>query len=127
MVNTETGDVKVLIHEVLELIHEVDKPYLDYQMRAIHFLNDGNEILFRSERSGWGHYYLYDKDGNLKNQVTSGPWVAGPIQKIDTAKRQIYFVGLGKEKNIDPIITFYTGQTWIRKMRSLCYSGRCFS
>ena len=95
MVNTETGDVKVLIHEV-------DKPYLDYQMRAIHFLNDGNEILFRSERSGWGHYYLYDKDGNLKNQVTSGPWVAGPIQKIDTAKRQIYFVGLGKEKNIDP-------------------------
>lgn len=95
VVNTETGEVKVLIHEV-------DKPYLDYQMRAIHFLNDGNEILFRSERSGWGHYYLYDKDGNLKNQVTSGPWVAGPIQKIDTAKRQIYFVGLGKEKNIDP-------------------------
>ena len=67
---------------------------MDYQMRAIHFLNDGNEILFRSERTGWGHYYLYDKDGNLKNQVTSGPWVAGPIQKIDTAKRQIYFVGL---------------------------------
>ena len=95
VVDTETGEVKVLIHEI-------DKPYVDYKMRAIHFLNDGNEILFRSERSGWGHYYLYDKDGNLKNQVTSGPWVAGPIQKIDTAKRQIYFVGLGKEKNIDP-------------------------
>lgn len=46
VVDTETGEVKVLIHEV-------DKPYLDYQMRAIHFLNDGNEILFRSERSGW--------------------------------------------------------------------------
>lgn len=95
VVDTETGEVKVLIHEV-------DKPYLDYQMRAIHFLNDGNEILFRSERSGWGHYYLYDKDGNLKNQVTSGAWVAGPIMKIDTARRQIYFIGLGKEKEIDP-------------------------
>ena len=95
VVDTETGEVKVLIHEV-------DKPYLDYQMRAIHFLNDGNEILFRSERSGWGHYYLYDKDGNLKNQVTSGAWVAGPIMKVDTARRQIYFIGLGKEKEIDP-------------------------
>ena len=95
MVDVETGEVKVLIHEV-------DKPYLDYQMRAIHFLNDGNEILFRSERSGWGHYYLYDKDGNLKNQVTAGAWVAGPIMKIDTVKRQIYFIGLGKEKEIDP-------------------------
>ena len=95
VVDTETGEVNVLIHEV-------DKPYLDYQMRAIHFLNDGNEILFRSERSGWGHYYLYDKDGNLKNQVTSGAWVAGPIMKVDTARRQIYFIGLGKEKEIDP-------------------------
>lgn len=95
VVDTETGEVKVLIHEV-------DKPYLDYQMRGIHFLNDGEEILFRSERSGWGHYYLYDKDGNLKNQVTGGAWVAGPIQKIDTAKRQIYFVGFGRESEIDP-------------------------
>lgn len=93
--DTETGEVKVLIHEV-------DKPYLDYQMRNIAFLNDGEDILFRSERSGWGHYYLYDKEGNLKNQITSGHWVAGPIQKIDTARREFYFIGLGKEKDIDP-------------------------
>lgn len=95
VVDTETGEVKVLIHEV-------DKPYLDYQMRNIAFLNDGEEILFRSERTGWGHYYLYDKDGNLKNEVTSGAWVAGPIIRIDTLKRQLYFIGLGKEKGIDP-------------------------
>lgn len=93
--DTETGEVKVLIHEK-------DKPYLDYQMRNIAILNDGEDILFRSERTGWGHYYLYDKDGNLKNQITSGPWVAGPIQKIDTANRVFYFIGLGKEKDIDP-------------------------
>lgn len=95
VVNTETGEVK-------ELIHEVNKPYIDYQMRSVSFLNDGEEILFRSERSGWGHYYLYDKDGNLKNQVTEGAWVAGPVLKIDTLRRQIYFVGLGKEREIDP-------------------------
>lgn len=95
VVNTETGEVKVLVHET-------DKPYLDYQMRNIAFLDDGNEILFRSERSGWGHYYLYDKDGNLKHQVTSGPWVAGPIMKIDTLNRQIYFIGFGKESHVDP-------------------------
>lgn len=93
--DTETGDVRVLIHEE-------DKPYLDYQMRHISILNDGEDILFRSERSGWGHYYLYDKDGNLKNRITSGPWVAGPVQRIDTAGRVFYFIGLGKEKNIDP-------------------------
>ena len=28
--------------------------------------------------------------------------MAGPIMKVDTARRQIYFIGLGKEKEIDP-------------------------
>lgn len=95
MVNVETGEVK-------SLIHEKNKPYLDYQMRSITFLNDGNEILFRSERSGWGHYYLYDKDGNLKNQVTSGAWVASPLLKVDTVRRQIYFYGYGRKEGVDP-------------------------
>ena len=95
MVNVETGEVK-------SLIHEKNKPYLDYQMRSITFLNDGNEILFRSERSGWGHYYLYDKDGNLKNQVTSGAWVASPLLQVDTVRRQIYFYAYGRKEGVDP-------------------------
>ena len=52
---------------------------------------------------GGGHYYLYDTaTGNLKNQVTDGTWVAGPIAKIDTVRRKIYFYGYGREKEIDP-------------------------
>ncbi|WP_294142562.1 DPP IV N-terminal domain-containing protein [uncultured Sanguibacteroides sp.] len=94
-VNAETGEVRVIINEV-------NKPYLDYQMRSVTFLNDGEEILFRSERSGWGHYYLYGRDGKLKNQVTSGDWVAGPVIHVDTARRQIYFYGYGKEEGVDP-------------------------
>ena len=95
-VDVETGKVRVVIHEE-------NKPYLDYQMRNVSFLNDGKEILFRSERNGWGHYYLYDTaTGNLKNQVTDGTWVAGPIAKIDTVRRKIYFYGYGREKEIDP-------------------------
>ena len=38
-VDVETGKVRVVIHEE-------DKPYLDYQMRNVSFLNDGKEILF---------------------------------------------------------------------------------
>ena len=96
MVNVETGEVK-------SLIHEKNKPYLDYQMRSVSFLNDGKEILFRSERNGWGHYYLYDTaTGKLKNQVTDGTWVAGPVVKIDTLGRKFYFYGYGREKGVDP-------------------------
>lgn len=95
-VDVETGKVRVVIHEE-------NKPYLDYQMRNVSFLNDGKEILFRSERNGWGHYYLYDTaTGNLKNQLTDGTWVAGPVAQIDTVGRKMYFYGYGREKEIDP-------------------------
>ena len=72
-------------------------------MRYVEFLKDGKEILFRSERTGWGHYYLYDTaTGKLKNTVTSGTWVAGPIFAKDEKRREVYFYGYGKEKDIDP-------------------------
>lgn len=46
----ETGEVR-------ELIHEEDRPYRDVHMKSTIILNDGKDILFRSERIGWGHYY----------------------------------------------------------------------
>lgn len=94
-VNTSTLEVK-------ELIHEVDKPYRDVHARSVEVLNDGKDILFRSERTGWGHYYHYDGDGNLKNTITSGPWVSGHIVAIDTLKREIYFYGYGRDPKMDP-------------------------
>ena len=99
VINVLTGEVKVLIHEV-------DKPFMDFKMVRISFLNDGKDIVYRSERSGWGHYYLYDGEGNLKNEITSGDWVAGPICEIDTVGRALYFYALGKDENIDPY--YYT-------------------
>lgn len=93
--NTETGEVKVLIHEV-------DKPYIDFHMHNIVFLNEGNDILYRSERTGWAHYYHYDGNGVLKNTITSGDWVAGQIAAIDTVGRTIYLYAHGYDKKMNP-------------------------
>ena len=93
--DTETGEVKVLIHEE-------DRPYIDYHMRNIVFLNEGKDILYRSERTGWAHYYHYDGEGNLKNTITSGDWVAGQIAAIDTAGRTVYLYAHGYDKKMNP-------------------------
>lgn len=90
-VNTSTLEVK-------EIIHEVDKPYRDPHARNVVVLNDGKDILFRSDRTGWGHYYHYDGDGNLKNAITSGKWNCGHIVAIDTIGREMYFYGYGNEE-----------------------------
>lgn len=90
--------------EVKELIHEVDKPYRDPHARNVAVLNDGKDILFRSERTGWGHYYHYDGEGNLKNALSSGPWVSGHIVAVDTLARTVYFYGYGDDRISTPSI-----------------------
>lgn len=94
-VNTETGEVRVVIHERGE-------PYLNDDLYSIAYLNDGREILWWSERSEWGNYYLYDSRGKLKNQVTSGNWTSGRIVKIDTVGRTLYFEGHGQTVGGNP-------------------------
>jgi dipeptidyl aminopeptidase/acylaminoacyl peptidase len=61
------------------------------------------DMIFWSERSGWGHYYLYDHNGNLKNAITSGQWRAlpGPLL-VDTVKRVMYVQGVGREEGENP-------------------------
>lgn len=94
-VNTETLEVK-------ELINEVDKPYRDPHARSVEIVNNGKDILFRSDRTGWGHYYHYDGDGNLKNALSEGPFVCGHIAAIDTASRYVYFYAYGDDPKINP-------------------------
>lgn len=94
-VNTSTMEVKTIVHEE-------DKPYRDPHAKSVCILNNGKDILFRSERTGWGHYYHYDGNGRLLNTITSGNWVAGNICAVDTLARTVYLYGYGKEKNINP-------------------------
>ena len=60
--------------------------------------NNSDEVLWWSERDGWAHIYRFDKQGNLKNQVTSGPWTVGYITRVDEDNQQIFFTGQGREE-----------------------------
>ena len=89
IVDINTGAVKTLIEESLNTSIEIRKPGL---------VNKGKEIIEWSERDGWGHFYLYDENGNLKNQITQGPWHTEDIVGIDEEKRVLYFSGNGREQ-----------------------------
>ncbi|HVK47573.1 MAG TPA: DPP IV N-terminal domain-containing protein [Pseudobacter sp.] len=94
-VDTATGAVKVLIHEV-------SRPFINEDLFKVHILQDGKTILWWSDRSGWGHYYRYDGEGRLQQAVTSGEWTAGKVLRIDTSSNTMYFYGYGREKGINP-------------------------
>ncbi len=93
VLNTESGEVKVLIEERLNTYVET---------KPIQLVNNGEEMIWWSERDGWAHLYLFDGNGKLKNQITSGAWHTESIVKVDEKNRVIYFVANGREKDEDP-------------------------
>ncbi len=97
--DTRTGECKVLINEK-------SKPYFNDQLYHLSILEEGKDLIWWSERTGWGHFYHYDGEGNLKNAISSGNWVAGKMVRIDTLGRTLYFEGYGREKGRNP---YYAG------------------
>ena len=88
VVDINTGAVKTLLEESLNTYVEIQKPGI---------LKNSEEFIEWSERDGWAHLYLYDKEGKLKNQITQGPWHIEDIVSIDEEKRIVYFSANGKE------------------------------
>jgi dipeptidyl-peptidase-4 len=82
MANISTG----ASHNVL---HEEDPQWINVKGEP-QFL-DANRFLWTSERSGFRHLYLYNIEGKLEKQLTSGNWEVENVAGIDEAHRRILF------------------------------------
>lgn len=91
----ESGEVKTIIKEHSNV-------YIESRGKSIVLFNNEQEILFWAENDGWGHFYLYDVNGNLKNQVTNGPFHVDSFEGIDQKTRTLYFSANGIPTNEDP-------------------------
>ena len=91
--DTATGEVKPIIQERMNVYIE-SKP--------LKFINNGTEMLWWSERDGWGHYYLYGGDGTLKNQVDHGEFVAEDLSYVDEKTRVMFMTASGREDGENP-------------------------
>jgi len=89
--NLKTNQKEVLIEERSNTYIDFEKPELV-----------GNDLIWWSERDGWGHFYLYGKDGTYKRQLTSGPYHTAGAARVDAGLRKLYFTANGREKGEDP-------------------------
>ena len=96
--NAATGEVRDVLQE------KVPTQYESGWRRANWFyLAASNEVIWFSERSNWGHLYLYDfSTGKLKNAITSGDWVVTEIVRADEKERAVYFLAVGREPGQNP-------------------------
>jgi dipeptidyl aminopeptidase/acylaminoacyl peptidase len=88
-VSLQTGEEKSLFLEGFENAHLATQP--------VRYLDEADEMIWWSERSNWGHFYLYDRGGALKNAITSGDFRASAIVSVDAKNRLLYFKGNARE------------------------------
>ncbi len=89
------------------VLHETGRTYLELNVNAglpnWRVSPDGSELVWFSQRDGWGHLYRYDvASGALRNQITSGPWVVYDIITVDHSAGQVLFTAVGREGMSDP-------------------------
>ncbi len=94
------GDTRLILSDSIATFIENASGVATGNWRVI----SDKELLWWSERDGWGHLYRYDTSGKLINQVTSGPWVMDRLKYVDPVTHQIYFGALGR----DPVNPYYS-------------------
>lgn len=95
--DASTGAVRDVLEEKVPTYYESGNGDVNWR-----YLPNSNEVIWYSERDNWGQLYLYDLNGKLKNQITTGEGQAAQVVRVDEKTRTIYFLGLGKENGRDP-------------------------
>lgn len=100
-VNLATGASRTVLEERGDLFLNLN-PF-DYHVPNVRLLAARGELLWWSERGGWGHLYRFDaRTGALKNAVTTGAWTVFDIMRVDEAKGFVYFTAGGREAGRNP-------------------------
>ncbi|MBV6520525.1 MAG: hypothetical protein MNPFHGCM_00641 [Gemmatimonadaceae bacterium] len=93
-IDLATGAIKSLLTESVQ--------HANLESQAPRYVKGGGDMIWWSERSGWGAYYLYDHNGTYKRPLTQGAWRADQIAEIDSIGGVIWVSGVGREPGENP-------------------------
>ncbi|MFN8572338.1 MAG: prolyl oligopeptidase family serine peptidase [Gemmatimonadaceae bacterium] len=97
LVDAKTGETKTLTKDStatwVELSHSFGAE--NWQVPK-----GSDDMVWWSERDGWGHLYRIGADGSVKNQIESGPYAVDRLFRVDSATKltpqMVYFSAWGK-------------------------------
>ncbi len=78
-----------------KVLEETD-PYFINVGDFVYFFKKKKQFLWGSEVSGYRHLYIYDYQGNLITQLTSGDWMVDTFLGVDRGEKWIYFTATKK-------------------------------
>jgi dipeptidyl-peptidase-4 len=94
--DASTGDSRLLIEEKTTT-------YLE-SLVPMTLLPKRKQLLWWSERSGWGHLYLYSYAGMLVRPLTTGDWLVRSLLSTDEERGRIVISVSGRAPYTDPYL-----------------------
>ena len=88
-----TGATRVIIREEWPTGWVQNSP-------AIHFLENKRRFIWRSERTGWANFYLYDVSGRLIAPLTAHSFEVGALTKVDEEAGVIFYTARSGENHM---------------------------
>ncbi len=84
-INTSDGSSTTILTDKSETY--IDLTFTD----DLTYLQNGTQFLYSSERDGFKHFYLYNLDGSLSNQITTGAYEAVAMVGLDQKRKTLFY------------------------------------
>jgi dipeptidyl-peptidase 4 len=94
--NRDQNDLRLIKYDISSgeplktLFEEKNDKYVEPLEPLVFLPKSPGKFLWNSQRDGFNHLYLYDTDGNLIKQVTSGKWVVTSFDGFDNSGKNIF-------------------------------------
>ena len=84
--DAETGN------RINELYRETDDKYVE-PLHPITFLPwDPSKFILQSQKDGYNHFYLFDRNGEQLKQLTNGPWVVMQLIGFNAKRHELIYL-----------------------------------
>jgi len=77
---------------VKTLLEEKDDRWVEPSQKLLFLKNKPNYFIYQTNTPGYNHLYLYDTEGELIKQLTSGDWMVTEVLGFDKAEKNLFYV-----------------------------------
>ena len=93
--NRDQNDCRLVSYDavtgerIAELYRETSDKYVEPLQPIVFLPWDADKFVMQSQRDGYNHLYLYNKEGKMLRQLTQGPWVVQELLGFNAKQKTI--------------------------------------
>jgi len=126
--NREQNNLKIYLANVNtgsknEIYDEKQEKFIEFY-EDLYAFTDGSGFILRSNHDGWMNLYHYSFEGKLIYKITDLDWRVSGVEKVDEAKKILYFTGTSENSTETHLYSINFDGTGMKKLTDIEGSHR---